>query len=207
MLHLWKIVAPVTVGQHRGRPPAAFMDIPFGKRLSCGVIILNDQAELLLCHVTGQAHWDLPKGGIASGETPLQAALRETREESGLLLDAGALLDLGQMPYRSRKDLHLFTTRVVRFDTNSLWCESAYSDLISGQQRPEMDGYGWFAFAAVAHRCTRRMTAVLQQRLNLPGLLVQLQRAGLLSPHQSTPRPSLGAPWGRPAEGRSPAVH
>jgi 8-oxo-dGTP pyrophosphatase MutT (NUDIX family) len=158
------------------------MDTGWRKRLSCGVVILNDQAELLLCHVTGQAHWDLPKGGLNDGETPLQAALRETREETGLLLDGHALLDLGQMPYRSRKDLHLFATRLPRLDTNALWCESAFSDLISGQRRPEMDGYGWFAFDAVASRCTRRMAVVLQQRLSLQGLLAQLQDSGLQSP-------------------------
>ena len=66
------------------------------KRLSCGVVILNPDRELLLCHVTGQNHWDLPKGGIDVGETPMQAALRETREESGLRLEAETLLDLGR---------------------------------------------------------------------------------------------------------------
>lgn len=29
-------------------------------------------------------NWDFPKGLLAAGETPLQAAVRETREESGL---------------------------------------------------------------------------------------------------------------------------
>ena len=50
------------------------------RKLSCGIVILNDAAELLLCHVTGHDHWDLPKGGAMAGETPLQAALRETAE-------------------------------------------------------------------------------------------------------------------------------
>ena len=37
------------------------------QRLSCGVLIVNAERELLLCHVTGQHHWDLPKGGMAAG--------------------------------------------------------------------------------------------------------------------------------------------
>jgi 8-oxo-dGTP pyrophosphatase MutT (NUDIX family) len=183
------------------------MDTGWRKRLSCGVVILNDQAELLLCHVTGQAHWDLPKGGLNDGETPLQAALRETREETGLLLDPEALLDLGQMPYRSRKDLHLFATRLPRLDTNALWCESAFSDLISGQRRPEMDAFGWFAFDAVNGRCTRRMAAVLQQRLSLHGLLAQLQDSGLQSPYVGSTQPAPPAPAIGRALGPTLALH
>ena len=116
--------------------PAAAMDFPFGKRLSCGVVILNDAAELLLCHVTGHEHWDLPKGGKALGELPLDAALRETQEETSLQLDSAALLDLGRLPYRPRKDLHLFAARLPRFDPARLWCESEFADSPSGKRLP-----------------------------------------------------------------------
>ena len=54
------------------------------KTLSCGILVLNDQHELLLCHVTGAWHWDIPKGTAEPGESPITAALRETREECGL---------------------------------------------------------------------------------------------------------------------------
>ena len=30
------------------------------KTLSCGIVIVNAQHELLLCHVTGAWHWDIP---------------------------------------------------------------------------------------------------------------------------------------------------
>ena len=53
------------------------------KRLSCGVVIINTDRELLLCHVTGHGHWDLPKGGIDDGETAVEAACRELWEEVG----------------------------------------------------------------------------------------------------------------------------
>ncbi|NWG73985.1 MAG: NUDIX domain-containing protein [Rubrivivax sp.] len=147
------------------------------RELSCGVVIVNDAAELLLCHVTGQAHWDLPKGGAHAGETPLEAALRETREETGLVLDAAALVDLGRFVYSLRKDLHLFATRTPRFDPAALHCDSLFTCRASGRRLPEMDGYGWFAFDAVVVRCRPRLASVLVSRLDLPALLARLQDA------------------------------
>ena len=110
------------------------------RRLSCGIVIVNDARELLLCHVTGHDHWDLPKGGAMDGETALRAALRETREECGLELDAETLVDLGRLPYRARKDLHLFGARLPRLDPRTLHCDSRFTDGDSGQRWPEMDG-------------------------------------------------------------------
>jgi 8-oxo-dGTP pyrophosphatase MutT (NUDIX family) len=151
------------------------MDLGFGKRLSCGIVILNDDAELLLCHVTGQDHWDLPKGGIAPGETPLQAALRETREETSLVLDGAVLLDLGRLDYRPRRDLHLFATLMPRVDPRRLTCESHFTEHSGGRQMPEMDGFDWFAFEQIGALCTPKLAAVLCGRLDLERVLERLR--------------------------------
>lgn len=156
--------------------------LPYGKRLSCGVVLLNDAGELLLCHVTGHDHWDLPKGGAHDDETPLQAALRETREETGLVLAADSLLELGRLPYRNRKDLHLFAARTARLDTELLWCESRFDDLDSGLALPEMDGFGWFAFRDVPVQCSRKLCTVLRERLDLPAVLASLRERPLAEP-------------------------
>lgn len=152
------------------------MDLLPARKLSCGVVILNDAAELLLCHVTGQDHWDLPKGGADPGELPRQAALRETREETGLVLDDRPLLDLGRHPFRPRKDLHLFATLMPRLDPAGLFCISHFECRRSGVARPEMDGYGWFAFGRLGEYCKPAMTDVLTRRIALPALLGRLRR-------------------------------
>ena len=150
------------------------MDPSTARRLSCGILILNVQRELLLCHVTGQDHWDLPKGGAHDDEGPLQAALRETREETGLRLDAAALLELGRFDYRPKKDLHLFAALMPRFDIGELRCESHFAQWGTGRRLPEMDGYDWFGFERIGELCTAKMAAVLHGRVNLPGLMQRL---------------------------------
>jgi 8-oxo-dGTP pyrophosphatase MutT (NUDIX family) len=150
------------------------------RRLSCGIVIVNERAELLLCHVTGQDHWDLPKGGLHVDESPLQAALRETREETGLVLDADALLELGRLDYRPKKDLHLFATLLPRLDVAQLHCDSHFSQLGTGRRLPEMDGYGWFSFERAPAQVTSKMAAVLTQRMDLKQVLGELTaRAGV----------------------------
>lgn len=144
------------------------------KRLSCGVVIVNPDREILLCHVTGQQHWDLPKGGIDPGESPVQAALRETLEETGLRLREDALLELGRFEYTAKKNLHLFATCMPRFDVKQLRCESHYMDHHSGRDLPEMDDYGWFAFDDANAMCTPKMAAVLGGRIDLVAVLGRL---------------------------------
>lgn len=147
------------------------------RRLSCGVLILNARRELLLCHVTGQPHWDLPKGGIEPGETPLQAALRETVEETGLQLDPGALLDLGRLAYTAKKDLHLFAVLEPRFEPRTLHCASHFLEHRTGRRRPEMDAFGWFALQRVRELCTPNMQQVLTGALDLDRVLRRLAAA------------------------------
>ena len=144
------------------------------KTLSCGILVLHAGHELLLCHVTGAWHWDIPKGGVEPDEAPRQAALRETREECGLDFSDRALLDLGRMAYRPRKDLHLFAVLTDRFDLAICHCDSHYADSW-GRDRPEMDGFEWTRFDRVHRRCARHMAEVLTQKLSLPALLQRLQ--------------------------------
>ncbi|MGA9852910.1 MAG: NUDIX domain-containing protein [Gammaproteobacteria bacterium] len=53
--------------------------------LSAGVAVLRDTQDgrrfLLL---RAYSYWDFPKGAVEQGETPLQAAIREVQEETGI---------------------------------------------------------------------------------------------------------------------------
>ncbi len=157
------------------------MELLTSRKLSCGVVVLNDAAELLLCHVTGQDHWDLPKGGAHAGESPLTAALRETREETSLRLDPATLLDLGRRPFRPRKDLHLFATLLPRLDPADLSCDSHFDCRRSGVPRPEMDGYGWFAFGRLGEYCRPPLSDVLTRQIDLAVLLQRLRQQHALA--------------------------
>lgn len=47
-------------------------------------IILDEQERILLCHRRDVDLWNLPGGGVEEGETPVQAVIREVKEEVGL---------------------------------------------------------------------------------------------------------------------------
>lgn len=56
------------------------------KQLAAGVILLNDHEDILLVKPTYRGGWLLPGGVVESFESPRDAALREIREELGLIL-------------------------------------------------------------------------------------------------------------------------
>jgi 8-oxo-dGTP diphosphatase len=66
-----------------------------------GAVIKDDQGRLLLIkrgHEPGAGLWSLPGGRIEPGETDAEALVREMREETGLTVQAGALLGSVRRP-------------------------------------------------------------------------------------------------------------
>jgi 8-oxo-dGTP pyrophosphatase MutT (NUDIX family) len=127
--------------------------------VSCGTLIVNTAGQLLLCHVTGTAKWDIPKGMMDAGESPLQAARRELLEEAGIELDDLPWDDLGLFDYRPDKRLHLFRVRCgdCLGDLAHLACTSMYPHEVTGEPTPECDGFRWAARDEIAALCWKRM--------------------------------------------------
>jgi 8-oxo-dGTP pyrophosphatase MutT (NUDIX family) len=133
--------------------------------VSCGTLVVDPGRRLLLCHVTGTAKWDIPKGLQDPGETELEAAVRELREEAGLAFDAGRFVDLGRFEYRHDKALHLFKVEVAEADAlatlDHLVCTSFFPHHQTGKPTPETDGFRWATRAEVARLCWPRMAGRL----------------------------------------------
>lgn len=151
------------------------------KTTSHGVLVLDADAELLLCHATGGRHWDIPKGMAMAGETSAQAALREAREECGLRLDPLRFDDLGRFTYRPDKDLWLHALLIERVDPSQCVCSTFFTDRW-GRLRPEMDAFRWARFDEVPVLCARNMALVLTRKLSLPDVLARLRGDAAINP-------------------------
>ncbi len=55
-----------------------------GFRPNVGIIIANDEGQVLWARRNGHEAWQFPQGGIDAGESPEQAMYRELWEEVGL---------------------------------------------------------------------------------------------------------------------------
>ncbi|HEY2558076.1 MAG TPA: NUDIX domain-containing protein [Caldimonas sp.] len=143
------------------------------KTTTHGVLVFAPSAELLLCHATGTRHWDIAKGAAEDGESSVAAAVREAREECGLVLEPGALQPVGHFAYRPQKDLVLYAVLNERIDVGRCVCASTFIDRF-GRVRPEMDAFRWTPFADVGASCAKNMALVLTTRVSLPALLGRL---------------------------------
>lgn len=137
--------------------------------LSCGLLV-QSPAGWLLAHTTKTPRWDVPKGRIEPGETPLAAALRETQEETGLALHAFAdrMVDLGRHRYIKKKDLHLFKLWVpAPLDLSGCACSTHV--VRHGRQYPEIDAWAWVPASRVSEKIGKGLRAYLEALSLLPG--------------------------------------
>jgi ADP-ribose pyrophosphatase YjhB (NUDIX family) len=68
------------------------MPRPVTPFVGCDVFVVNDAHEVLLIKRTDNGMWALPGGAQDLGESPLDAAIREAREESGYQVRVTAFL-------------------------------------------------------------------------------------------------------------------
>jgi 8-oxo-dGTP pyrophosphatase MutT (NUDIX family) len=130
------------------------------RQISSGVIV-TDRERVLLGHATRSPRWDIPKGRIEPGETLAEAAARELREETGLVVAPASLADFGVHEYLRDKDLALFAWLPAGLpDPRDLFCTSTFT-LANGTVLPEFDRFGIFLWDEALTRVGKNMARVL----------------------------------------------
>lgn len=81
--------------------PAATSIVP-----SVNVVVTNDAGELLLIRRSDNDNWAVPGGAVDLGESLAQAAVRETREESGIDCEITGLVGI----YTDPRHVILYTS-------------------------------------------------------------------------------------------------
>ena len=142
------------------------------RTVSYGVILLDPKGHVLLAHATDTTHWDIAKGQGEEGEAPLDAALRELHEETGIALAPERLKELGRFPYRRDKDLHLFAARVAdgEIDPARCVCTSMFPSRRDGSMIPEMDAFRWVTPRELPQFASRSLTRLFEATLSLAEL-------------------------------------
>jgi ADP-ribose pyrophosphatase YjhB (NUDIX family) len=88
-----------------------YYDDPDGPRAnslvpSVNVVVVNDDCEILMIRRTDNDNWAVPGGAIDLGESVAQAAVRETREESGIECEITGIVGI----YSDPKHVILYTS-------------------------------------------------------------------------------------------------
>lgn len=63
-----------------------FLRTRVSRPASAGVVIYNDKKEALVLKANYKPYWSFPGGWIEDNQTPIQAAVRELSEETGVLI-------------------------------------------------------------------------------------------------------------------------
>lgn len=102
----------------------------------------DEALEVLLVHRRNQGDWSIPKGKAEAGETDAECALREVREETGLVCRLG--VELPHVVYLDRKR---------RLKTIRYWAVTAEAGVFSAND--EVDDVRWCALPTALRMLTK----------------------------------------------------
>lgn len=111
------------------------------KPTSCGIIV-KVKDKYLICRSTfskdrkGREVWGFPKGKINQGETEEEAALRETKEETGLIFKREDIVFFHKYS-TNKKNFVFFVAKKDKIDLTKLHC----STNVEGRNYPENDKF------------------------------------------------------------------
>ncbi len=151
------------------------------RKTSAGIVLYRRRGEALevfLVHPGGPfwakkdlGAWSIPKGELAEGEDPLEAARREFAEETGLAI-GGDFHALQPLEQRSGKTILAWA---VEGDCDPEELRSNVFEMEwpprSGQRRtfPEVDRAAWFCLAEARERIIAGQAPFLDQLIELLG--------------------------------------
>ena len=126
-------------------------------KLSCGAVLVRAaESGWVTLMLRAYRNWDFPKGICEAGETPMQAALREVAEETGiayLCFDWGdRFIDTG--PYNQGK--------VARYFLSKTETEKVEMGISPELGRPEHNEYRWMDFDSAYDISSPRVRLVVQ---------------------------------------------
>ncbi len=97
------------------------MSKPVTPLVACDVFVINQKNEVLLIQRSDNKRWALPGGCNDLGETPLECAIRECREETGYEITVNALLGIYSSkcyeyvyyPWKENEFCHLLFSGII----------------------------------------------------------------------------------------------
>ncbi len=124
-----------------------------GFRPNVGIILANDNGQVLWARRIGQDAWQFPQGGIRGHETPMAAMYRELKEEVGLNPDDVEVIACtrGWLKYRLPKRMIRHNSLPVCIGQKQKWFllrmlgQDNQVDLKQCES-PEFDGWQWVSF-------------------------------------------------------------
>jgi putative (di)nucleoside polyphosphate hydrolase len=124
-----------------------------GYRLNVGIVLINESGRVFWGRRSGHDAWQFPQGGLAAGETALEAMFRELHEEVGL--DKADVEVLGAtkrwLKYRLPKQYLRHGSEPLVIGQKQKWY---LLKLVSSEQKvrldlsdsPEFDSWRWIDF-------------------------------------------------------------
>jgi 8-oxo-dGTP pyrophosphatase MutT (NUDIX family) len=133
---------------------AASMEAP--KKFSAGIVVVRrDNGDYRVLVLRAYRNWDFPKGSVEAGETPFEAALRETAEETGLI-------DLEFIWGEDFRETEPYSAgKVARYYLAEARTRHITLPVSKELGRPEHDEWRWVDFEEAARLLPPRLQAIL----------------------------------------------
>jgi len=124
-------------------------DAPRANRLipAASAVVADESGAILLLRRTDNGLWTIPGGAMEPGESIAETAVRETREETGLVVEAIRIVGV----YSNPRHVVEYTDGEVRQQFSVCFaCRRLFGDLATSDESAEVGFYAPDALAAMS---------------------------------------------------------